>query len=205
MRLGMPFRVAADGRAEDCMHSAHDSKPPDGPGRRHFLAGGVLAFAGLAAGPGGAWAQATDELSRTAESIHQERTFAATPTRVYDALTIAAQFDHVVRLSGAMRSGTKLGTAPRAIRNSAGGGFTLFGGHIAGRFIELVPHQRIVQAWRVANWDPGVYSIARYALSEQGGGTKLVFDHAGFPSGQAEHLAQGWVANYWEPLARYLG
>jgi activator of HSP90 ATPase len=143
-------------------------------------------------------------VERTAESIHQERSFAASRRRVYDALTISAQFDHVVRLSAAMRSGMKLGTSPTAIHNEPGGTFTLFGGHIHGRFIELVPSERIVQAWRVANWDPGIYSIARYALSDDGTGTKLVFDHTGFPPGEAEHLAEGWDSNYWEPLTQYL-
>jgi hypothetical protein len=33
---------------------------------------------------------------------------------------------------------------------------------------------------------------------------QIVFDHKGFPLGQAEHLAEGWKANYWEPLGKYL-
>jgi len=45
-------------------------------------------------------------------------------------------------------------------------------------------------------WDPGDYSIAKFQLVEQGAGTKIVFDHAGFPSGKAEHLAEGWRMNY---------
>lgn len=65
-----------------------------------------------------------------------------------------------------------------------------------GRQIELVPNERIVQAWRVVGWDPGVYSIAKFALVEQGPATKLVFDRTGFPNGRAEHLAAGWTANY---------
>jgi activator of HSP90 ATPase len=65
-----------------------------------------------------------------------------------------------------------------------GGAFSIFRGHILGRHIELVPNERIVQAWRVANWNPGVYSIAKFELVEQGSGTKIVFDHTGFPSGK---------------------
>ena len=85
-----------------------------------------------------------------------------------------------------------------------GGTFSLFGGHIIGRHIELVPNKRIVQAWRVVDWDPGLYSIAKFELAEQGPGTKIVFDHTGFPKGKAEHLAAGWKANYWEPLVKFL-
>jgi uncharacterized protein YndB with AHSA1/START domain len=172
--------------------------------RRRFLAGSTFALAGLPVLASGTWADAGDEISRTAGSIHQERSFAASRPRIYDALTVTAQFDHVVRLGEAMRTGMKLGARPTEIHNEAGGTFTLFGGHITGRFVELVRDARIVQAWRVANWDPGIYSIAKYELSDAGTGTKLVFDHTGFPTGEADHLAEGWISNYWQPLAQYL-
>ena len=51
--------------------------------------------------------------------------------------------------------------------------------------------------------DPGVYSIAKFELGNQSGQTKAIFDHSGFPAGKGEHLAEGWVANYWEPLRKY--
>ena len=86
----------------------------------------------------------------------------------------------------------------------AGGAFLLFGGYITGRQIELVPNERVVQAWRAGGWDPAHYSIAKFELVEQGSGTKIVFDHTGFPNGQAEHLAEGWKGNYWEPLEKFL-
>jgi activator of HSP90 ATPase len=70
--------------------------------------------------------------------------------------------------------------------------------------IELVPSIRIVQAWRVIDWNPGVYSIAKFSLTEHAGGTRLIFDHTGFPNGEGQHLADGWKANYWEPLQKYL-
>ena len=37
-----------------------------------------------------------------------------------------------------------------------GGTFSLFDGHIIGRILELVPDQRIVEAWRVVDWPAGV-------------------------------------------------
>ena len=94
--------------------------------------------------------------------------------------------------------------APAEISGEVGGAFTCFGGHIVGRHVELVPNQRIVQAWRVVTWDAGVYSIAKFEFNEQGSATRLVFDHRGFPTGKAEHLADGWKANYWEPMRKYL-
>jgi hypothetical protein len=46
--------------------------------------------------------------------------------------------------------------------------------------------------------------MAKFVLVEQGSGTKLVFDHTGFPKGDAEHLAAGWKAHYWETLEKFL-
>jgi uncharacterized protein YndB with AHSA1/START domain len=146
----------------------------------------------------------SEEISHTGEAIHHEVVFHASRKRVYEALTDAAQFNKVAQLSVAVRSGMPLGTKPTEISRDAGGVFTVFGGHIVGRQVELVPNERIVQAWRVVAWNPGVYSIARFELIEEGSGTKLVFDHTGFPDGQGQHLADGWKGNYWEPLEKYL-
>jgi activator of HSP90 ATPase len=142
--------------------------------------------------------QSGDGISRTAESIHQEVVFKASRKRVFDALTDAAQFTKVTELS------TVKGAAPASISREAGGAFSCFGGYITGRHIELVSNERLVQAWRAASWKDGVYSIVRFELQEQGSDTKLVFDHAGFPVGQADHLAGGWSMNYWEPLTKFL-
>jgi activator of HSP90 ATPase len=90
------------------------------------------------------------------------------------------------------------------ISREAGGAFALFGRYITGRHVELVPDVRVVQAWRAGSWPPGVYSIAKFELVERGSGCKIVFDHTGFPKGQAEGLASGWKAHYWEPLAKVL-
>jgi uncharacterized protein YndB with AHSA1/START domain len=149
------------------------------------------------AGPG-ALAEG-DEISHKAESIHQEVLFKASRKRVYEALTDAEQFTKVVRLS-------KVPGGPAAvISKEAGGTFSAFGGYVTGRHIELAPNERIVQAWRAGSWEAGKYSIARFELKGQGEQTKLVFDHTGFPDGDAEHRLEGWNTNYWEPLRKYLG
>lgn len=177
----------------------------NGPTRRQAIVGVAAAIGGLTMGSGRAWARADDEISHTCAAIHQEMVFKASRKRVYEALTETKQFDKVVRLSEAMKGGMPPGAASTEIGREAGGAFTIFGGYIVGRIIELVPNERIVQAWRTGSWELGVYSIAKFALVEQGAGTKIVFDHTGFPKDEAEHLASGWKANYWEPLEKYLG
>lgn len=124
-------------------------------------------------------------------SIHQEVVIPASPDRVYAALTTSAQFTDAS------------GGRPAEINANDGGEFSLFGGAIHGRQIELVPGARLVQAWRVKMWEPGTYSLVRFTLTAEGSGTRLVLDHSAFPQGQEEHLAAGWSANYWEPLTKY--
>ncbi len=178
----------------------------NGPTRRQAIVGVAMAFGGLTLGSTKAWAGVDEEISHTAESIHQEAVFKASRKRVYEALTDTKQFNKVIELSGVMKSGMLSPGAdkPTKISSEVGGAFVLFGGYITGRHVELVPNERIVQAWRTGGWASGVYSIAKFELVEQGSGTTIVFDHTGFPKGQAEHLASGWKAHYWEPLDKLL-
>jgi activator of HSP90 ATPase len=162
-------------------------------------------MAGMASRPLPGIADANAEISRTEEAIHQERVFKAGCQRVYDALTVESQFDKVIQLSGVMKADVMSKMhKPTRLSPHAGGDFTLFGGYIVGRQIELLPKELIVQAWRALSWARGIYSIARFELTDQGGSTKLIFDHAGFPKGQAEHLASGWQEHYWDPLSKFL-
>lgn len=172
--------------------------------RRQAIIGFAVAFGGLALGSTEGWAGAEEEISHTAESIHQEPVFKASRKRVYEALMDTKQFDQVIQLSAAMKSMAP-GGKPTEINREPGGAFALFGGYITGRQIELVPNERIVQAWRVGSFGPGVYSIAKFEFAEQDSGSKIVFDHTGFPKGMGEHLAAGWKMNYWEPLQKFLG
>lgn len=152
------------------------------------------------------WCGSADDggILRNAEAIHQEPILKASRRRVYDALTDAAQFHKVTLLGVAMSSGMVKDGKPTEISREVGGAFQLFGGFIVGRQIELIPDTRIVQVWREVSWDPGFYSLVRFELSDSGAGTKIVFDHSGFPKGAADHLAIGWKGNYWEPLEKFL-
>lgn len=173
------------------------------PGRRQAIVGAVGVIGGMALCAARSHAEAK-EISHSEAAIHQENIFKASRKRVYDALTQTKPFDALTQWSPEMQMGKSLGSVPTKISSEVGGEFFLFGGHIIGRHLELVPNERIVQAWRVVDWEPGIYSIARFQLSDNGSGTKIVFDHTGFPNGQAEHLAFGWKAHYWDGLTKYL-
>ena len=84
--------------------------------------------------------------------IHQEVDFPASPERIYEALMSDREFR---AFSG----------ADAKIQGDRGGVFTLFDGRVIGCNVELIPNQQIVQAWRMQQWPPGVYSIVRFDLS----------------------------------------
>lgn len=143
-------------------------------------------------------------LTADAPAIHQEVVISATCVRVYGALTSARDFEAITRLSDA----ADLLTAPHAkvtvVSSRAGGAFTLFGGYITGRNLELVPGKRLVQAWRAGGWDAGEYSVVRFDLRSEPRGCRILFDHRGFPASQGKSLAYGWRVHYWDPLSKFL-
>ena len=93
--------------------------------------------------------------------IEQTETIDASPRAVYELLTSSDKF-------AAMTGG-----APADIDATEGGAISLFGGMITGRNIELVPGERIVQAWRPNPWDPGVFSLVRFSIEEANDGSTV--------------------------------
>ena len=169
------------------------------PTRRRILAGITVALGSAASAPT-TWGQAqtppmkeppSTPANQGRTSLHQEVAFKASPQRLYDLLLDSKLFAAFTGM-------------PAEIDRKPGGAFTTFGGLVVGRNVELVPSQRIVQAWRPTHWDPGVYSIVRFELKPQGVETIIVLDHTGFPEGEYDLLNPGWPLRYWEPLRKYL-
>jgi activator of HSP90 ATPase len=146
----------------------------------------AFALSGLAASASSAPAAAPE--APAGLSIHQELLLDAAPAEVYSVLLDSKRFSALT------------GGAVAEIHPEAGGTFSCFGGQIVGRNIELLPQKRIVQAWRVAAWPEGFYSIVRFDLEAHGSGTRVVFDHTAFPPDQRDHLAAGWEDHYFKPL-----
>ena len=167
--------------------------------RRQVIAGSAIGLVSVAVGATRVVAQqAVTTSGKTnaivvARAIHQEQDFKCGAQRIYEALLDAERFS---AFSGGRAA---------EIHREVGGAFSLFGGHIVGRNLELIANRRIVQAWRAVGWPDGFYSIARFELLEQRAGTRVIFDHTGFPPELAEHLESGWNENYWTALQKYLG
>jgi activator of HSP90 ATPase len=125
-------------------------------------------------------------------SLHQEVDIKATPQRIYQTLLSSKDF---AAFTG----------APAEIDPKPGGAFSLFGGQVVGRNIELVPNQRIVQAWRVvADFPDGVYTMVKFELKPRDSQTSVILDQTGFAEGDFDHLSVGWHSHYWEPLKIFL-
>jgi activator of HSP90 ATPase len=170
--------------------------------RRQFFGGVAVVGCSLCAGVslrGESQNQAQSEMkevpakpeNRHRTSLHQETEIKATPQRIYEALLSSKQF---ATFSG----------MPAEIDPRVGGAFSMFGGLIVGVTVELVSDKRIVQAWRPAAWEPGVFSSARFELKGQGAGALVILDHTGFPEGKFDSLSAGWHSHYWEPLKKFL-
>src|SRR5207247_150186 len=138
------------------------------PTRRQLIAGMVVAFGGVTLGSSKARARAEEEISRSAEAIHQEPVFKASRKRVYEALTDARQFEKIVQLSEAMKSGMAPGAKPAEISREAGGAVSLFGGHVTGRELEMEPHELNVQPCRARGRESGDCPIARLERGGEG-------------------------------------
>lgn len=123
-------------------------------------------------------------------SLHQEIEIATNTQRIFDALLDSAQFAAITGM-------------PAEIDPKPGGAFKTFGGLIEGRNVELTPGKRIVQAWRPAAWDSGVYSVVRFELRAHDAGALVVLDHTGFPEGLYDHLYSGWYLRYWDPMKKW--
>jgi activator of HSP90 ATPase len=174
-----------------------------GPTRRSLIVGVAAAVGGLIASPrvsGDSQAAESKEKIKEPQSegieglltyLHQEIEIKASRQRIYEALLDSKQF-------------AKFTGMPAEIDRAVGGAFLMFGGLITGRNVELVANQRIVQAWRPADWDAGVYTLVKFELTDWASQTKLILDHTGFPEGNFRHLDSGWYRRYWEPLRKYL-
>src|SRR5215469_10166775 len=141
-------------------------------------------------------------------SIHQQVTIPASPGDVYAILADAAALSALSGMDG------KSGLAE-------GGEFSPFGGRVTGRQVELIPASRIVQVWRIPEWEPGRYTIVRFTLEasdnsnmRRDASTRLTVDQYGYPEGADitgchetwhDHLSEGWGMFYFAPLTRHFG
>ena len=105
----------------------------------------------------------------------------ATPEEVYNALTNEATI--------------QLWSGEEAIMPSnTGEEFSLWGGSITGKNIELVPGKKIVQEWYFGEQEfPSIVTIILHPGKK---GTSAELKHTNIPDEDLENISEGWDENY---------
>jgi len=126
------------------------------------------------------------------KTIKQKVRFKASPEAVYKVLA-----DSTER--------TKATGLKADVSKKVGGAFSADNGRVTGVNVDLVPGQRIVQAWRRKDFPEGIYSMAAITLTPTpDGGTELVLTHRGVPKDLIPETEQTWREQYWSRIKAYL-
>ena len=126
------------------------------------------------------------------KTIKQKVKFKAPPAIVYDLLADSQKHSAI--------TGRKA-----TISRKIGGSFSTNGSEVSGVNVDLVPGQRIVQAWRHRRFPEGIYSMAAVTLTATpDGGTELVLTHRGVPKQLIPETEQAWREQYWSRMKAYL-
>jgi activator of HSP90 ATPase len=93
---------------------------------------------------------------------------------------------------------------PAEVDGTVGGRFSAWDGYIYGSTLELMPNQRIVQAWRTTEFpDQAPDSHLEILLEETDDGTKVMLTHSDMPEDQVDSYRQGWEDFYFKPMKKY--
>lgn len=126
------------------------------------------------------------------KTITQRVTFKAPPDVIYELLADSRKHSAVTG-------------QPAEISPRVGGPFSTGGDEVSGINVDLVPGQRIVQAWRHRRFPEGVFSMAAVTLTPTpSGGTALVLTHRGVPKALIPETERAWRERYWARLKAYL-
>lgn len=81
--------------------------------------------------------------------------------------------------------------------------FSLWGGSIWGKNIQVVPNQKLVQEWfsdEDPKWEKP--SIVTFTVSEKNGTTTLILNHENVPEQNMRDISDGWKKYYMGPLKK---
>lgn len=131
--------------------------------------------------------------STTSKARVNVTTLTATDEFRTSADQLYATFTDPQRLAAFTRAPPKVFEGARE-----GAQFELFGGNIAGKFVEMNEPTRIVQEWRLKQWPEGHFSrlTLRFEQNNVDAVTVMKVDWAGVPVGQEEVTKKNWGEYY---------
>jgi len=80
--------------------------------------------------------------------------------------------------------------------------FSLWGGDIYGKNVEVFPNQKLVQEWQEKKWDKP--SKVTFNLKSKGDKTEIELIHENVPDSSFKDITLGWKDYYLGPLKKYL-
>lgn len=80
--------------------------------------------------------------------------------------------------------------------------FSLWGGDIVGKNIEVAPPKKLVQNWQDKNWPAP--SKVTFTLQEKDGITTVDLLHENVPEKRYQSVDQGWRRYYLGPMKKLL-
>jgi len=103
--------------------------------------------------------------------------------------------------------------SPASLDAKVGGTFSLFGGSIQGKFVQLEKDKTIEQLWRFSDWPVDVYSNVRIELTSRARDEVVIkLIHKAIPSidrfgngDQLDKVRSGWNNFFWDRFSKILG
>jgi uncharacterized protein YndB with AHSA1/START domain len=86
------------------------------------------------------------------------------------------------------------GGGPAKMSANAGTSFSLWGGDIHGKNLEVIGNKKLVQEWFSGNWKKA--SKVTFTLKEENKGTTLDLLHVDVPDDEEADIAEGWEIYY---------
>jgi len=94
---------------------------------------------------------------------------------------------------------------PCKISAKVGSSYTVAGGYITGKNLQLIKNKLIVQSWKAKDWDKkAMDSTFIINLEPKGKDVVLHVTHANIPDEHYESIDQGWHDFYWTPWKQHL-
>jgi activator of HSP90 ATPase len=94
------------------------------------------------------------------------------------------------------------GGGPAKISDKAGSSFSLWGGDIHGKNLEVEKNKKLVQEWFSGGWKTP--SKVSFMLKEEKEGTRLDLLHENVPDAEEKDIAEGWDVYYLGEIKKLL-
>lgn len=119
-------------------------------------------------------------------TLHLEPVFNTTAEQLY------------ITLLDGQRIGAWTRSAPQieAFPPKEGSEFKIFGGSISGKFLKLVPNERITQLWRLDTWRTGHFAELDIQMKQGAGETTMVVKWTGIPVGEEDRVKGNFEEYY---------